>query len=148
MFGIFTEDKIIKSEFNEAVLPASIVIGDFKEGMQIPVDYWDISQYRASWLSSLKKGVNENNNSILFVSMYYPKEVSFLFSWILYFRKDNVIIQNKMIFLDEIKNFSLDEINTYCGEYESFSEGEKISEWYTTIDEVKKFITYLERVLS
>ena len=30
MFGVFTENKSFKSEFNETVLPASITIGDFK----------------------------------------------------------------------------------------------------------------------
>ncbi|MBS0857532.1 MULTISPECIES: hypothetical protein [unclassified Tatumella] len=57
MFGVFTENKSFKSEFNEKVLPASITIGDFKEGMKIPIDYWNIKQYYASWLSSLKEGV-------------------------------------------------------------------------------------------
>ena len=57
MFGVFTENKSFKSEFNETVLPDSITIGDFKEGMQITIDYWNIKQYYASWLSSLKEGI-------------------------------------------------------------------------------------------
>ncbi|WP_263457975.1 MULTISPECIES: hypothetical protein [Tenebrionibacter/Tenebrionicola group] len=44
MFGIFTENKSFKSEINETVLLASITKGEFKEGMQIPVDYWSIKQ--------------------------------------------------------------------------------------------------------
>lgn len=144
MFGIFIEDKAIKSEFNETVLPASIIIGDFKEGMQIPVGYWSAKQYYASWLYSLKKGVSENNNTTLVVSMYSPKDVSFLFSWVLYFRQGKVIIQNKMIFLDEVNDFSTDKLNEYAAEYEEYSDGEKVSEWYTTIHEVNEFINYLE----
>lgn len=144
MFGIFTENKAIKSEFNETVLPASITIGNFKEGMQIPIDYWSIKQYYACWLSSLKKGIYEKNNATLVVSMYSPKDTNFLFSWVLYFRKENVIVQNKMIFLDEINDFSIDKINEYTSGYEEYSEGEKVSEWHTTVDEVKEFMTYLE----
>ncbi|MBJ3814719.1 hypothetical protein F9C28_07230 [Shimwellia pseudoproteus] len=144
MFGIFTEDKTIKSEFNETVLPALIIIGDFNEGLQIPVDYWDIEQYYASWLSSLKKGMSECRNATLVVSMYSPEDARFLFSWVLYFRGENVIIQNKIVFIDEISDFSIEEINKYSGEYDEYSEGEKASEWHTTVDEVKAFITYLE----
>ncbi|EPL6128093.1 hypothetical protein WJE75_002615 [Klebsiella aerogenes] len=148
MFGIFTGNKYFKSEFNETVLSASITIGDFKEGMQIPVDYWSIKQYYASWLSSLKEGIHGKNNATLLVSMYPPKDVNFLFSWVLYFRQEKVIIQNKMIFLDEINDFSIDKINKYTSEYEAYSEGEKVSEWYTTIDEVKEFMSYLESKIS
>jgi hypothetical protein len=148
MFGIFTENKSFKSEFNETVLPASITIGEFKEGMLIPVDYWSIKQYYASWLSSLKKGIYGKNNATLVVSMYSPKVANFLFSWVLYFRQENIIVQNKIIFLDEIKNFSIDKINEYTSEYEAYSEGEKVSEWYTTIDEIKEFMTYLESKMT
>lgn len=144
MFGIFIENKAIQSEFNETVFPASITIGDFKEGMQIPVDYWGVKQYYASWLYSLKKGLRENNNATLVVSMYSPKDVNFLFSWVLYFRQGKIAVQNKMIFLDEIIDFSEAKLNEYAGEYEEYSGGEKISEWYTNIDEVNEYINYLE----
>ncbi|MBV4413702.1 hypothetical protein J0B02_12885 [Enterobacteriaceae bacterium YMB-R22] len=73
--------------------------------------------------------------------MYLSKVAHFLFSWVLYFRQENVIVQNKIIFLDEIKNFSTDKINEYTSEYEAYSEGEKVPEWYTTIDEIKEFMS-------
>ncbi|GAA0478426.1 hypothetical protein GCM10009413_12670 [Tatumella punctata] len=58
-------------------MPDSITIGDFKEGMQITIDYWNIKQYYASWLSSLKEGIYGKNNATLVVSMYPPKDASF-----------------------------------------------------------------------
>ncbi|GAA0478420.1 hypothetical protein GCM10009413_12660 [Tatumella punctata] len=59
-----------------------------------------------------------------------------------------VIVQNKMIFPDEISYFSMGKINEYTGEYEACSGGEKVSEWYTTIDEVKGFMSYPEGNIS
>lgn len=76
--------------------------------------------------------------------MYAPKDINFLFSWILYFRGENVIIQNKIIFSEGIDVFSINRLNEYAGEYEAYSDGEKVSEWYTTVDEVRKFISYLK----
>ena len=144
MFGIFTEDKAIESEFNETVLPAYIIIGDFKEGLQIPVTYWSVEQYYASWLACLEEGIRDESKSTLVVSMYAPKDINFLFSWILYFRGENVIIQNKIIFSEGIDDFSINRLNEYAGEYEAYSDGEKVSEWYTTVDEVREFICYLK----
>ncbi|WP_399198612.1 MULTISPECIES: hypothetical protein [Tenebrionibacter/Tenebrionicola group] len=48
-------------------------------------------------LSSLKRYL-WGNNATLVVSMYLSKVAHFLFSWVLYFRQENVIVQNKIIF--------------------------------------------------
>ncbi|MEY8711533.1 hypothetical protein [Mangrovibacter phragmitis] len=147
MFGIFTENKAIQSAFNEIVLPAKIVIGDFDEGMQIPLTYWSIKQYQESWIENIKQGLKKRDHSVLAVSMYSPETVNFIFSWVLYYKDAQVIIQNKMIFAGEIQDFSVHKLNEYAGEYDAYSEGEKVSEWYTTIDEVKEFMLYLESKL-
>lgn len=148
MFGIFTENKTIQSAFGDIVLPAKIIIGDFNEGIQIPLTYWGIEQYRKSWIDSLKEGLKKGDHSVLAVSMYNPDTVNFIFVWVLYYKDKEVIIQNKMIFADEIQNFSIHKLNDYAGEYDAYSDGEKVSEWYTTIDEVKEFMSYLESKIS
>lgn len=144
MFGIFTESKAIQSAFNEMVLPAKIIIGDFDEGMQIPLTHWNIKQYQESWVETIKQGLKKGDHSVLAVSMYNPETVNFIFSWVLYYKKTQVIIQNKMIFAGEIQDFSIRKLNEYAGKYEAYSDGEKVSEWYTTVDEVRVFLEYLE----
>ncbi|MDF7679443.1 hypothetical protein PT300_01945 [Enterobacteriaceae bacterium ESL0689] len=144
MFGIFTESEAIQSAFNEIVLPAKIVIGDFEEGIQIPLTYWSIKQYQESWLEAIEQGLKNGDHSVLAVSMYNPETVNFIFSWVLYYNGEQVIIQNKMIFAGEIQGFSTHKLNDYAGEYDEYSDGEKVSEWYTTVNEVKEFIAYLK----
>ncbi|GAA0473136.1 hypothetical protein [Tatumella punctata] len=148
MFGIFTDAKAIQSAFDEMVLPAKIIIGDFDEGMQIPLTYWNIKQYQESWVETIKQGLKKGDHSVLAVSMYNPETVNFIFSWVLYYKNTQVIIQNKMIFAGEIQDFSIRKLNEYAGEYDAYSDGEKVSEWYTTIDEVKEFMSYLESKIS
>lgn len=148
MFGIFTETDAIQSEFSEMVLPAKIIIGDFDEGMQIPLTYWSIRKYQESWIDTIGQGLKKGNHSVLAVSMYNPETVNFIFSWVLYYNEEEVIVQNKMIFCGEIQGFSTDNLNDYAGEYDAYSNGEKVSEWYTTIDEVKEFMSYLERKVA
>ncbi|WNN42925.1 hypothetical protein [Winslowiella toletana] len=144
MFGIFTESKAIQSAFDEVVLPAKIIIGDFEEGMQIPLTYWNIKQYQESWIETIEQGIKRGDHSVLAVSMYNPETVNFIFSWVIYYKDAQVIIQNKMIFAGEIQGFSIYKLNDYAGEYDAYSDGEKVSEWYTTVDEVKLFLEYLE----
>jgi len=49
MFGIFTEDTPVAIE-DELILPAEIIIDDFKEKLNIPVSYWGFSDYKQIWL--------------------------------------------------------------------------------------------------
>ncbi|WP_029686730.1 hypothetical protein [Tatumella saanichensis] len=144
MFGIFTENKAIQSSYNEMVSPAKIIISGYDEEMQIPLTYWSIEQYKDSWVKSVRQGLKKGDHSVLAVSMYNPETVNFILTWVLYYKGSKVIIQNKMIFVSEIPGFSSDRLNEYTGEYEAYSDGEKVSEWYTTVDEVKVFLEYLE----
>lgn len=58
MFGIFSEKESIIIE-DELILPALIVIDEFKEAMNIPLAYWSIDDYKNSWLYSLEDGLNK-----------------------------------------------------------------------------------------
>lgn len=58
MFGIFHSGELIV-ENNELVLPCSIVICYFTESLHIPMSYWSIEDYKISWMSSLKQGIEK-----------------------------------------------------------------------------------------
>ncbi|EGV2902323.1 hypothetical protein JF527_005083, partial [Salmonella enterica] len=67
MFGIFPENKPVNIE-GECVLPASIVIDEFSEMINIPLSYWDINAYKTNWLSSLEDGLANKKHATLAVS--------------------------------------------------------------------------------
>jgi len=144
MFGIFPEDKQIDIE-GALFAPASIVIGDFKESMNIPLTYWNINDYKKSWLKSLDEGLTKKNHAALAVSMYEPELANFVFVWALYFKAEIVHVQNSIIFLEEHKKFSPEKINEFIDERTTHDEdGMKISEWSTNLDSVLDFYKSLK----
>lgn len=139
MFGIFPEDKPLDIE-GECVLPASIVIDDFSEIMNIPLSYWNINDYKDSWRDSLKEGLENKKHATLAVSMYEPDNVNFILTWALYFFGDDVFIQNRVLFLDECPEFTPETINNFTEPRKVYSEdGMKISEWSTDLKSVLDF---------
>lgn len=143
MFGIFPEDKIVYVD-GEYVLPASIVINEFSETINMPVSYWNISDYRNSWLSSLEEGLAKRNHATLVVSMHEPESINFIFTWVLYFSGSNVFVQNKIFFLDECQDFTPESINKFAGPRELYNEdGIKISEWEIDLTSVLDFYNSL-----
>lgn len=144
MFGIFPEDKPIDVD-GEIVLPASIVIDEFKEVMHISLTYWKISDYKESWLRSIKEGLENKNHAALAVSMYEPDMTNFIFVWVIYFYDHDVRLQNKVLFLDEYPDFAIDKINNFIEPHITHNEdGMKISEWNTDINSILDFHNSLE----
>lgn len=144
MFGIFPEDKLAYVD-GECVLPASIVIDEFSEMINIPISYWNINDYRNSWLSSLEEGLTNRNHATLAVSMYNPENTRFIFTWVLYFSGDDVFIQNAILFLDENQGFTPEAINKFTEAHAAYNEdGIKISEWKTDLNSVLDFYNSLK----
>lgn len=145
MFGIFTEDTPVAIE-DELILPAEIIIDDFKEKLNIPVSYWGLSDYKQSWLKSLESGLANKDHAVLAVSMYEPSCTNFVFIWVLYFSNEDVFIQNKVLFLDEHPDFDVENINNLINQRITHNEdGMKISEWNTDLDSVLHFYNSLKK---
>lgn len=144
MFGIFPKDEPVDIE-GELVLPASIIIDEFSEVMNIPLSYWGIEDYKMSWLKSLKEGLASKSHAVLAVSMNDPALANFIFTWVIYFEGERAYIQNSIIFLSDLNNFNPDRINEFIDKRSTHDEdGMKISEWCTDIKSIQSFFDSLK----
>lgn len=139
MFGIFPKGTPLNME-SELVQPASILINDFEELLYIPINYWNMSNYKQAWLNSLAEGLSGKNHAALAVSMYDSTQTNFIFTWVLYFEGDDVYLQNNIVFLDECQGFTPETINKFVEPRTTYDEdGIKISEWNTDLKSVMNF---------
>ncbi|MGE7990492.1 hypothetical protein ACQKPE_05480 [Pseudomonas sp. NPDC089554] len=122
----------------EKVVACSIELGEEKERFFIPVEYWSREKYIEEWKRSFKQGFEACRHSALIVSMRNAEYLNFVAVWVLYFEADVVVVQNQIVFLDElVEGFDYNKINSYIGARESFNEdGEKISEWVVPLVDV------------
>ena len=145
MFGIFPESEAVYVD-GECVLPASIIIDEFSEMMNIPLSYWSVNDYKVNWLSSLEEGLANKKHAALAVSMYEPNNANFIFTWVLYFLESNVFVQDIILFLDDCPSFTPETINDFIEPRTTHNEeGMKISEWETDLKSVLDFYHSLKR---
>ncbi len=149
MFEIFVDEIMKESIYGGNYYPSIIKIDDFEEGFQLPAGFWKVKDYKKSWLKSLRIGMGNNSHAVLAVSMGEKCDVNFIFTWTIYFKGDYAKIQNIMLFMENMKGFTPEGINSFANEYEEYDEdGAKISEWTTDYDSINKYIKKLELDLS
>ncbi|MEU9179133.1 hypothetical protein AB0C90_20170 [Streptomyces sp. NPDC048550] len=144
MFAIEVESQEASGDMTGSLTEAvgRIVIGDFVETFRVPLGFWSESDYRRSWrqaFDALKDGLN--SRSCLLVSMTDPENSNFLTCWPMYRDGENVYIQNAIIFLGELElGFDTGEPWASIGPRCTIDEdGNKISEWETSMDSVRNF---------
>ena len=123
----------------------SIEIGDFKEDFKINTSFWTPDEYVENWRKSITWLLKGNHKSCLITSITDPQDSTYLFWWPMYRVDQKVIIQNGILFFDQLQQ-PLDIENPHSSvlERETISEeGLPISEWETDIEGM---ITFLERI--
>jgi len=144
MFEIVLDGEQIVIE-GERVQPASIVIDNYTESLYLPLSYWSADDYKKAWLASLREGLARKDHAALAVSMYEPDQTNFIFTWVLYFEGMDVYLHNNMVFLDECRGFTVEQINKFVEPRTTHNdEGMKISEWRTDLKSVSDFYHRLE----
>ncbi|NHX02168.1 hypothetical protein [Pseudomonas koreensis] len=140
-------EKEPSEHFGVQALRGLIRLGDQEESFFAPISFWGRQEYLSSWYSSLSRGLERRQHSVLVTSMLDPELANFLMVWVLYFVGESVHIQNNVVFLDDVVlGFNGDDVNTYVGEREVVNEdGDKISEWVVPLSEVLSFKEKLKR---
>ncbi|MGW3118505.1 hypothetical protein ACWDBW_15440 [Streptomyces sp. NPDC001107] len=107
------------------------------------LSYWSIGEYERSWRDSLHIIFDgEERDSCLISSITDPETSNFIFCWPLYRRRESVIIQNSIIFLDELeRDFNpLEPWTSVRSRLTVDEDGNAISEWRTTVSAVREFL--------
>ncbi|MGW2424177.1 hypothetical protein ACWC0C_33855 [Streptomyces sp. NPDC001709] len=105
--------------------------------------YWDVERYQASWFRALKVLERADDAvSCLIASITDPANSNFIFCWPVYRSGSVIYVQNSIIFLEGIEeDFTPDEPWHFVEPRSTVDEdGHEISEWQTTIDEVREFL--------
>ena len=148
MFKIFATDEIVSESANDGT-PAfygKIVIGDFRETFGASLASWTRDDYDRHWRKALEKLVAGADRSALITDYVEPPDhasaESYLFWWPLYRDGDTVYVQNQILFFGQLSQpFSSERPWESVKDRETGNEdGQRISEWTTTVEEIKNFL--------
>jgi contact-dependent growth inhibition (CDI) system CdiI-like immunity protein len=119
-----------------------IRVGGFRETFPMALGYWSVNEYVASWKRALAL-LEDSGDAVacLVASMVDPQKGNFVNCWPLYRNGDTVLVQNAIIFLQEL-SAAFDPDNPWLS-VEPHSvvdeDGNRISEWSVALSDVRNF---------
>jgi len=124
-----------------------ITIGSFEERFVATLDYWCAKDYEQHWKQAIGRIVQVSDVSCLITSMHNPAAANFLFWWPMYRVGDTVFFQHHILFFDELPSpFNEHDPYACVPERKILNEdGEAISEWSASVDDLILFFTALDR---
>jgi len=148
MFKIFTTDeRVPESDTNGGrVVYGKIVIDSFCETFTVSLSSWSREQYDQHWNTALERLIGGADRSALITSYIKPRTRitpdDFLVWWPLYRDGDTVYVQNHLLFFRQLSTPFLP-----ARPWESLrdrqvtnEEGQKISEWVMTVQDIRNFL--------
>jgi hypothetical protein len=121
-----------------------LTLGDFQEELDIPLVFWNESNYKLQWKQALIRITSEcYADSCLITAMYDPELANFIVWWPMYKSKSTVYIQNQMLFMKDLsEKFVPEDLYSFINARRTISDnGEPISEWSVEVDEIKTFLS-------
>jgi len=149
MFEIVTTDEPVSEPAAEGVPTVSgkIVIDDFQETFTASLAFWTRNEYELHWKRALERLIAGAERSAL-ITDYVPPPArvsseDYLVWWPLYRDGDTIYVQNHLLFFGQLSRpFSPDRpCNSVRDRQVVNEDGQKISEWATTIGDIKQFLS-------
>ena len=148
MFKILATDELVSKSGNDGipVFYGKIVIGDFQETFAASLASWTREDYNRHWRKALEKLISGTDRSAVITDYVeppaHPSAESYLVWWPLYRDGDTVYVQNHVLFFGQLTQPLSPERpwDSVRDRQLIDEEGQKISEWTTTVDEIKHFL--------
>lgn len=138
----FLEGPLEGSRLGNALMYGEIAMGDFVEGFESQIGFWSPMDYTAQWIAGASRAANGSIASCLITSITDPLNEEFLRWWLLYPRKDVVILRESLLLVHELpQKFTTTEPYSWIPEYRRRTEeGQLISEWEVPVRAIRDFL--------
>jgi hypothetical protein len=122
----------------EAVIKGGFNLSGCDEFFVLPLSFWTRNLYIENWKFSISRGLGVGRNTAIITSMRSPKLTNFVSVWAFYYGGQEVCVQNRIIFLEDLSEaFNVKRLNEYVGVRRTHNEdGVRISEWVVPLQDV------------
>lgn len=79
-----------------------IVLDQFAEHFESPLDFWTVSDYEKQWKVGVSRILDGETKSVLVTAMYPPDTANFIMWWVIYRDGSTVVFRNHMLLTDQL----------------------------------------------
>jgi hypothetical protein len=146
VFNIYLTNETVPESDGWAVY-GKIEINGFAETFVASLVSWTRDDYESQWRRACRRLLEGANESVLIASYVDPSVSEFCTWWPLYREGEIVHVQNQLLLYSNLSfPFNVSEPWHSLGKRESVTDdGEEISEWDTTLDQIQQFSVTLRR---
>jgi hypothetical protein len=126
-----------------AMAVGEIRLGEHRESFHAEIGFWTVQDYQDHWRAALRRLLSGAAVSCLVTSLSDPHRATFLTTWPLYRDHEEVHVQNRLVFLDEL----LPAPFAPAAPWESVDprttvdeKGRPVSEWHITLTDIEIFL--------
>ena len=119
-----------------------IRISDFSERFVAPIEQWMLEDYDQQWKIAATRIIQGAVKGYLMASMRDPEKSDFVSVYAMYREGERVYVQNQIIICrGNEETIRSGDLSSLVNDREIETEdGERISEWKTSIEELKRFV--------
>jgi hypothetical protein len=143
MFNIYlTDEHVTECDPGVEAAYGRIYISDYFETFTSSLMDWNHERYALHWQSALRRILAGADKSVLITSYIEPVVGGYIMCWPLYRLGDAVVLQNKMLFFDQlVAPFDPERPWNSVPERQTVNpEGLPISEWVIDIESIEAFL--------
>lgn len=118
-----------------------IVINEFSERFESPLDFWTAADYERQWAQGVTRILQGELKSVLVTSMVQPESANYIMWWPMYRDGDLVIIHNHLLMMEQLNRpFAIEDLYSFVPDRSNSVDDEfEVSEWRLAMDKLKSY---------
>jgi hypothetical protein len=122
--------------------PGQIILNDFSERFESPLDFWTASDYERQWVLAVARLAGGESKSALITAMHPPDSANFLMWWLMFRDGNRVVFRNHMLLMERLETpFDLAKLYSFIPDRTPGRDEEyPISEWSVDLEGVQSFL--------
>lgn len=139
-FSIRILNEPVEAVYDERCHWCQIDINKFSERFQAPLTVWDVERYKQQWEDAIARILAAEAKNYFVTGLRDPWSSNLISLFALYREGDEVFIQNQIILCEgnEEKIAKMNFLDLVAERETHTEDGEEISEWKISIDELRR----------
>ena len=119
-----------------------ITLDDHVETFESPTYVWSVTRYEQQWLEAARRLAAGARSTAFLTEVHAPDDTEYHRWWVMWREGDEVHVQEQLLLVDQLPAPLVlsDPYRSIPARVQISEDGERISEWRLTVDDLTEFV--------